>query len=132
MPASDRSRPPAPARFRPSSAAMTALLVGLIGLVGSAQASVIDPLTGERVDKLPPRPPEAVMPRTVARSFAGLNVAGGLYGTNGSTLFLLDKTTGAVLSTIGNHNIPAGEFAIGSLAFAADGQLYGTSLGAPA
>ena len=111
---------------------MTALLAGLIGLLGSAQAAVLDPLTGELVDKLPPRPPEAVTTRTLARSIAGLNVAGGLYGTNGSTLYLLDKTTGAVITTIGNHGLLASEFAIGDLAFAKDGQLYGTSLGSSA
>jgi hypothetical protein len=132
MPASDCYRPHAPTRFRLSSAVMTALLAGLIGLLGSAQAAVIDPLTGELVDKLPPRPPEAVTTRTLARSIAGLNVAGGLYGTNGSTLYLLDKTTGAVVTTIGNHGLPAGDFAIGDLAFAKDGQLYGTSLGSSA
>src|SRR5262245_12859046 len=127
MSASDRSRLRAPARLRPSSAAMTAFLVGLIALQGLAQAAVINPLTGELVDKLPPRPPDAVIPRSLARSVTGLNVAGGLYGTNGSTLYLLDKSTGAVITTLGNHGIPAGEFAIGSLTFGSDGQLYGTS-----
>ena len=52
-------------------------------------------------------------------------VPGGLYGTDGANLFLIDKTTGAA-SMIGPHG-PV-EFAIGAIAFDASGALYGISL----
>jgi hypothetical protein len=56
-------------------------------------------------------------------------VPGGLYGTDGANLYLIDATTG-VASLIGPHG-PV-EFAIGALAFADNGVLYGISLTADA
>ena len=52
-------------------------------------------------------------------------VPGGLYGTDGANLYLIDTATGAA-SLIGPHG-PV-EFAIGALAFADSGVLYGISL----
>jgi hypothetical protein len=52
-------------------------------------------------------------------------VPGGLYGTDGANLYLIDKTTG-VANLIGPHG-PV-EFAIGAIAFDAGGVLYGISL----
>lgn len=52
-------------------------------------------------------------------------VVGGLYGTDGANLFLIDTATGAA-SLIGPHG--AVEVSIGSIAFSADGTLYGVSL----
>src|SRR5215831_11788091 len=52
-------------------------------------------------------------------------VPGGLYGTDGANLYLIDTATGAA-SLIGPHG-PV-EFAIGALAFADNGVLYGISL----
>ena len=52
-------------------------------------------------------------------------VPGGLYGTDGANLYLIDTPTGAA-SLIGPHG-PV-EFAIGALAFADSGVLYGISL----
>jgi hypothetical protein len=52
-------------------------------------------------------------------------VPGGLYGTDGANLYLIDKTTGAA-NLIGPHG--AVEFAIGAIAFDAGGVLYGISL----
>jgi hypothetical protein len=52
-------------------------------------------------------------------------VPGGLYGTDGANLYLIDRTTG-VATLIGPHG-PA-EFAIGAIAFDAGGVLYGISL----
>jgi hypothetical protein len=65
----------------------------------------------------------ASMP-TPARAMAGLE-PGGLYGTDGSNLYLINKTTG-VANLIGPHG-PV-EFAIGAIAFDTSGQLYGISL----
>jgi hypothetical protein len=59
-----------------------------------------------------------------AAGLAGL-VPGGLYGTDGANLYLIDRTTGAA-SLIGPHG-PV-EFAIGAIAFDAAGVLYGISL----
>jgi len=59
---------------------------------------------------------------------AGL-VSGGLYGTDGANLYLIDKTTG-VATLIGPHG-PV-EFAIGGIAFDSSGKLYGISLTATA
>jgi Domain of unknown function (DUF4394) len=56
-------------------------------------------------------------------------VPGGLYGTDGANLYLIDTTTGAA-NLIGPHG-PV-EFAIGALAFADNGALYGISLTADA
>jgi hypothetical protein len=52
-------------------------------------------------------------------------VPGGLYGTDGANLYLIDTASGAA-SLIGPHG-PV-EFAIGALAFADNGALYGISL----
>jgi hypothetical protein len=52
-------------------------------------------------------------------------VAGGLYGTDGQSLYLIDKSTGGA-TLIGSHG-PV-EYAIGGLAFDSDGILYGMSL----
>lgn len=52
-------------------------------------------------------------------------VPGGLYGTDGAQLYLIDKATG-VANLIGPHG--AVEFAIGAIAFDAGGVLYGISL----
>lgn len=60
------------------------------------------------------------LPRPAA-PMAGL-VPGGLYGTDGANLFLIDKVTGAA-SMIGPHG-PV-EFAIGAIAFDVSGALYG-------
>jgi hypothetical protein len=59
-----------------------------------------------------------------AAAMAGL-VPGGLYGTDGANLYLIDTATGAA-SLIGPHG-PV-EFAIGAIAFDAAGTLYGISL----
>lgn len=63
------------------------------------------------------------LPRPVAAA-AGL-VPGGLYGTDGANLFLIDRVSGAA-SLVGPHG--AVEFAIGAIAFDAGGTLYGMSL----
>jgi hypothetical protein len=63
------------------------------------------------------------LPRPAA-PMAGL-VPGGLYGTDGANLFLIDKASGAA-SMIGPHG-PV-EFAIGAIAFDPGGVLYGISL----
>jgi hypothetical protein len=52
-------------------------------------------------------------------------VPGGLYGTDGANLYLIDTASGAA-SLIGPHG-PV-EFAIGALAFADNGALYGISV----
>ena len=52
-------------------------------------------------------------------------VPGGLYGTDGANLYLIDKATG-VANLIGPHG--AVEFAIGAIAFDAGGVLYGISV----
>ena len=59
-----------------------------------------------------------------AAAMPGL-VPGGLYGTDGAHLYLIDKATG-VANLIGPHG--AVEFAIGAIAFDAGGVLYGISL----
>ena len=64
------------------------------------------------------------LPVTAAK-MAGL-VPGGLYGTDGANLYLIDKGTGAA-SLIGPHG-PV-EFYIGGIAFDAGGVLYGISGG---
>ena len=84
------------------------------------------PLSGEA--DFPERQREAMTTRrgvsSPAAKMAGL-VPGGLYGTDGANLFLIDKTTGAA-NLIGPHG-PV-EFAIGAIAFDAGGVLYGISL----
>jgi hypothetical protein len=129
MSASCPIRPRASASLRLAPLAIAAFLAGLIALPGLGQALVIDPLTGELVDKLPPQPLPLAAPRQLVVPRAA--VPGGLYGSDGANLFLINKTTGAP-SLIGSHNIPTGEFAIGSLAFTSNGELWGTSLGATA
>ena len=64
-------------------------------------------------------------PHPNARPGDGGPQPGGLYGTDGANLYLIDKTTG-VANLIGPHG--AVEFAIGAIAFDAGGQLYGISL----
>ena len=59
-----------------------------------------------------------------AAAVSGL-VAGGLYGTDGANLYLIDRATG-VANLIGPHG-PV-EFAIGAITFDAGGVLYGISL----
>jgi hypothetical protein len=84
------------------------------------------PLSGEA--DFPERQREAMTARrglsSPAAKMAGL-VPGGLYGTDGANLFLIDRTTGAA-NVIGPHG-PV-EFAIGAIAFDAGGVLYGISL----
>lgn len=55
-------------------------------------------------------------------------VPGALYGTDGLSLYVIDKTNGDA-TLIGSHGIPEDEFKIGALAFDSDGVLYGISLG---
>ena len=87
----------------------------------------ISPLTGER------GPTELHQQRTAKGTVTGQImpslVLGGLYGTDGLNLYLIDKTTGAA-TLIGSHG-PV-EFAIGALAFDSIGNLYGISLGGTA
>ena len=75
-----------------------------------------------------PRRDEALAARraaaTPAAAMAGL-VAGGLYGTDGANLYLIDRATGAA-GLIGAHG--AVEVAIGAIAFDNAGTLYGISL----
>ena len=52
-------------------------------------------------------------------------VRGGLYGTDGNNLYLIDKTNGNT-TLIGSHG--SVENAIGALVFDSNGVLYGTSL----
>jgi hypothetical protein len=63
-----------------------------------------------------------------AAAMTGL-VAGGLYGTDGANLYLIDRTTGAA-SLIGAHG--AVEVGIGAIAFDPGGTLFGISLTAAA
>ena len=63
------------------------------------------------------------LPRPVAAA-AGL-MPGGLYGTDGANLFLIDRVSGAA-SLVGPHG--AVEVAIGAIAFDPGGTLYGMSL----
>jgi hypothetical protein len=125
MSASYRFRPRAAAP-RPSAVAFVALLAGVMAIPALAQALVRNPLTGEMVEELPPRPLPRAAPRLVARGVS-MPVPGGLYGTDGANLFLINKTTG-VATFLGAHGIPPAEFAIGSLGFGSDGELYGISL----
>jgi hypothetical protein len=88
-----------------------------------AQAS---PLSGEAA--FPQQQRERIAARRAlpapAAAMAGL-VPGGLYGTDGANLYLIDRTTGAA-TLIGPHG-PV-EVAIGAIAFDAGGVLYGISL----
>ena len=59
-----------------------------------------------------------------AAAVSGL-VAGGLYGTDGANLYLIDRATG-VANLIGPHGQV--EFAIGAITFDTGGVLYGISL----
>lgn len=127
MSASHAYVPRPPALLRSSLAAVLVLAAGVFGFTGSAEALVRNPLTGEWVDELPPRP----LPKPAPRSLVGSGAApvpGGLYGTDGANLYLINKTTGAA-SLIGPHGIPPAEFGVGALSFGPDGSLYGTTMG---
>jgi hypothetical protein len=64
-----------------------------------------------------------------AAKIAGV-VPGGLYGTDGQNLYLIDKGTGAA-SLIGKHGPVVGAY-IGAITFDPGGVLYGISAGGPA
>jgi hypothetical protein len=119
--------PRPPALLRSSLAAVLALVAALLGFAGSAEALVRSPLTGEWVEELPPRPQPKPAPRSLFGGGAA-PVPGGLYGTDGANLYLINKATGAA-SLIGPHGVPAAEFAIGALSFGPGGILYGTTMG---
>jgi hypothetical protein len=116
------------------SCAVAALLVVLaLSFVtlghGSAQSGDVSPLTGETGYTTPPEDGyrhdfTSDRPRTLPAL-----VGGGLYGTDGLNLYLINKTTGSA-ALIGPHG-PV-ENAIGALAFASNGTLYGISLGTTA
>jgi hypothetical protein len=112
---------------RPFVIAVTFVLVmsGFwVGGHSSAYSGGVSPLTGEigysgegdeqvRVASLPP-----------AHVMSALAL-GGLYGTDGSNLYIIDKATG-IATLIGPHG--SVEIAIGALAFDDTGVLYGISL----
>ncbi len=102
---------------------VTATYVSLVGgpMAGENGLAQLDPETGE-----PGYVPEATIqlrtePAATPQQAA---IAGGLYGTDGLRLFLLDKATGAA-TFIGNHGFPPGGFVMGALTFDATGTLYG-------
>ena len=91
-----------------------------------ADSTTISPYTGE--PGYPGDSPEEVGPALTVTpgELASSPVPGALYGTDGSNLYIIDKTNGDA-TLIGPHG-PV-EFNIGALAFDSDGVLYGISLG---
>lgn len=102
------------------------LIMSSIWIVGhsSADSGGISPLTGE-IGYSGKGAEQVGRPSlTPAQTMSAL-VSGGLYGTDGSNLYIIDKTTGTA-TLIGPHG--SVEYGIGALAFDDAGVLYGISL----